>query len=341
MGAGIARLVVEKPGLVLVGAYGRRKERADADLGLAIGLERKLGVGIDADLAACIERSRPEVAIQATCSKLEQAWPEISILLDQGISVISIAEEMAFPAYRSPEIADELHQKAMARGVAVVGTGINPGFVLDLLVIALSSVCSEVRSITATRANDLSPYGPTVLATQGVGLTPSAFERGLAEGTVTGHFGFPESMHMIAAAVGWDLDRVEEERAPIIARAPRETPFVTVQPGQVAGCLHTATAYRNNEPVIKLLHPQQVRPEVEAIETGDTIEIAGTPSLKLAGSPEIPGGLGTVAIAVNMIPRVLNAAPGLHTMADLPVPAAMLGDARRFVDYLSVEGHRA
>jgi 4-hydroxy-tetrahydrodipicolinate reductase len=95
--------------------------------------------------------------------------------------------------------------------------------------------------------------------------------------------------------------------------------------------LHTAVAYRAGESVITLIHPQQVHPQLEDVQTGDTIEIVGTPNVRLAGSPEILGGNGTVALAVNMIPRVLNAPPGLHTMADLPPPSAMLADARRFV----------
>jgi len=111
----------------------------------------------------------------------------------------------------------------------------------------------------------------------------------------------------------------------------RETPGVTVEPGQVAGCLHTATAWRRGEPAITLVHPQQVRPDLAGVGTGDRIEIDGSPPVRLAGSPEIPGGQGTAALAVNMIPHLLNAAPGLHTMADLPVPAARLGDARNWV----------
>jgi 4-hydroxy-tetrahydrodipicolinate reductase len=99
-------------------------------------------------------------------------------------------------------------------------------------------------------------------------------------------------------------------------------------------------AYCESKPVITLVHPQQVHPALEGIETGDRIEIHGTPTICLAGSPEIPGGTATIALAVNMIPHVLNASPGLHTMADLPVPAAMLGDARNFIrGHLSGETH--
>jgi 4-hydroxy-tetrahydrodipicolinate reductase len=329
MGSRIARLVLEKRGLVLAGAYGRRPERAGLDVGRAIGIGRDLGLSVEADLDAAVTRGRPQVAIQATCSRVADARGEIAALLRRGVRVVSIAEEMAYPAARSPAIAAELGALAAAHGAAVVGTGVNPGFVLDLLVIALTGVCERVEAITATRVNDLSPYGPTVLREQGVGLAPEAFAAGLAAGTVVGHRGFSESIHMIAAAVGWDIQRIEETREPILARVERRTPFVTVAPGSVAGCLHTAVAYHDGRPAITLVHPQQVHPELEATETGDTIEIAGTPHVRLSGRPEIAGGVATAALAVNVIPRLLAAAPGLYCMADLPVPAAMLGDARR------------
>jgi 4-hydroxy-tetrahydrodipicolinate reductase len=331
MGSGIARLVLRKRGLELVGAYSRRIESDETDLTWAIGLEDDLGLPVIGDLAGAIERTRPDVAIQATCARLTDAIDEISALVRGGIHVVSIAEEMACPASASPEIAEKIHRLATAHGVAVVGTGINPGFVFDLLIIALTGVCAEVERITARRVNDLSPYGPSVLASQGVGLTPAEFAKGLKDGTVVGHVGFPQSVGMIARALGWDIERIEESREPIISTVRRETPFATIEPGHAAGCLHTAVAYHDGRPVITLDHPQQVHPHLEGVDTGDAIEISGTPDVCLAGSPEIPGGVGTVALAVNMIPRILDAAPGLHTMADLPVPAAMLGDARSLI----------
>lgn len=328
MGAGIARLLLRKPRLELTGGYCRRGDRAGMDLGQTLGLGRNLGLALDCDLAAAIAQARPDVAIQATCSRLDEARGEILTLLEQGVPVISIAEEMAHPASASPEIAAEIDDLAHRRGVAAVGTGINPGFVLDLLVIAMTGVCSEIEAITARRVNDLSPYGPTVLAAQGVGLTPETFEAGAAEGRVVGHIGFVQSIHMIAGAMGWDIERIEETRRPIIARTRRETPLITVEPGQVAGCMHVARAFRGGQLVIELIHPQQIRPDLEGVETCDEIIIRGTPPVHLTGRPEIPGGPATAALAVNMIPRILSAPPGLHTMADLPVPAAMLGGLR-------------
>ncbi len=331
MGSGIARLLLVKRGLALVGVLGRRAQRAGMDVGAAIGLGRDLGMAVSADLAALIERARPDIAIQATCSRVADAMAEITTLVRHGVNVISIAEEMAYPACSSPAFAEELHWLAVAQGVSVLGTGINPGFVLDLLVITLSAVCADIESVSATRCNDLAPYGPTVLASQGVGLSPQAFAQGLEDGTVVGHIGFPESMHLIAAALDLTIERIEQTREPIVSRVRRETPLVTVQPGQVAGCHHSAVAYCAGRPVITLNHPQQVHPHLEGIETGDRIEIHGSPDVCFGGSPEIPGGEGTVALTVNMIPRLMNAPPGLHTMLSLPVPAALLGDARRLV----------
>lgn len=331
MGAGIARLLLKRQGLELVGAFARRAERSGMDLGPAIGLERELGIPISTDLPSLIQHKRPEVAIHATCSTVDDAMGEISTLVNHGVHVISIAEEMAYPVASSPAFAEEIHWLAVGKQVSVLGTGINPGFVLDLLIIALSGVCSDIQAIRAQRINDLTPFGPSVLNTQGVGLTPAAFHDGVAAGTVAGHIGFVQSIHMIANALGWEIERIEQNREPIISEVRRVTPFVTVEPGLSAGCLHTAVAYRAGEPLITLIHPQQVQPQLAGVKTCDSVEITGTPNVSLSGSPEIGGGEGTIGLAVNMIPRVLNATPGLHCMADLPVPSAVLGDVRRFL----------
>jgi 4-hydroxy-tetrahydrodipicolinate reductase len=328
MGGGIIKLLLQKPGLELVGVYARRPSRQGLDVGPAVGLGHTIGVTISTDLEDLLRTTRPHVVIQATCSRVVQAMDEITTALRQRANVISIAEEMAYPASPAPELAAAIHELALANQVTVLGTGINPGFVLDTLVIALTGVCCTVTSITAQRINDLSPYGPTVLRSQGVGLTPAAFAQGVEDGSVVGHCGFPESMRMIARALGWRLDRIEQQRAPIISRVKRQTPFVSIAPGQTAGCRHSAIAYMGDTPVITLLHPQQVHPHLEGVATGDRIEIQGEPPVHFTSSPEIPGGLGTIALAVNMIPRVMRAAPGLTCMVDLPVPAAIMGDVR-------------
>jgi 2,4-diaminopentanoate dehydrogenase len=331
MGSGIVRLLIRKRGLEIVGVYARRADRAGVDVGEAIGHGTKIGVELTNDLPGMLSSAKPDVVIQATCSRVEQAAVEIKTAVQGKANVISIAEEMAYPSYEAPGLSEEIRKLAMENKVTVVGTGINPGFVLDLLVISLTGVCYNVESITARRINDLSPYGPSVLQTQGVGITPEAFKKGVADGSVVGHFGFPESISMIAKALGWKIDKIEQTRDPIVSKVHRETEFVKIEPGLTAGCTHTAKGYMDDKPVIHLIHPQQVHPHLEDVKTGDYIDIKGEPNVNFSSGPEIPGGIGTIALAVNMIPQVVTSLPGLKTMADLPAPAAIMGDVRQLI----------
>ena len=136
---------------------------------------------------------------------------------------------------------------------------------------------------------------------------------------------------MIARSLGWKIDGIEQTREPIISKVERETPFVKIKPGLTAGCKHSAVGYMNGKPVITLIHPQQVHPHLENVATGDYIDIKGTPNVSFFSKPEIPGGIGTIALAVNMIPQVINSEPGLKTMVELPVPAAIMGDIRTLI----------
>jgi 4-hydroxy-tetrahydrodipicolinate reductase len=183
-----------------------------------------------------------------------------------------------------------------------------------------------VERIEASRVNDLSPYGPTVMKTQGVGTTPEEFAKGVADGTIVGHVGFPESIRIISDALGLGVERIEQSREPIVSKVYRETPHVKIAPGMVAGCAHVAVGYAGEKPVVKLVHPQQVHPHLEGQGTGDYINIYGKPEIHMSTGPEIAGGVATMGVAVNMIPHVVAATPGLKSMIDLPVPAALMGE---------------
>lgn len=334
MGSGAIELILKKEGMELVGVISKRAEREGTDVGEILGMGKSLGIKVSSDPGELLKRSSPDVVVHCTTSTVKDALGEIETIIKSGANVISIAEEMSFPRYGSPELSEKIDDLAKASGVTVLGTGINPGFVLDLLVIALTGVCSEVDSITAKRVNDLSPYGPTVLKTQGVGISPEEFYRGIEDGSVVGHFGFPESISMIGNALGWKIERIEEIREPIISNVRRETPFVVVEPKMTCGCHHTGIGYMgdsSDSAVITLIHPQQIHPHLEGVVTGDYIDIKGMPDVSFSGSPEIPGGVGTVALSVNMIPKVINAPPGLMTMADMPVPSAIMGDVREMI----------
>lgn len=328
MGGGIGRAILDKPGLKLVAAVDKSPEKVGRDVAEVLGLGERTGVTVQRDAREALSSSRPNVVILATTSFVHEILEDVLTSVAAGAHVVTIAEEMADAHAQHPKLAERMHQAALDRGVCVLGTGINPGFVLDLLIICLSGVCLNVDRVVARRVNDLSPFGPTVMRTQGVGLSQEAFQAGLSSGTIVGHVGFPESISLIARALGWRLDRIEQRKEPIISTVRRQTQYVTVEPGCVAGCSHTASGYVGDVEVIRLEHPQQVLPELEGVSTGDYITVEGTPAIAMSIRPEIPGGLGTIAMAVNAVPLVMRARPGLITMLDLPVPRAILGNRR-------------
>ena len=159
MGSGMAKLILEKDGLQLVGAIDTRPEYAGKDVGSVLGLGRELGVEVQATPDGLLDPDVADIVVIATTSWTAQQMPQLRQILGSGLNCISIAEEMASPEAQSPELATELDQLAKANNVSVLGTGVNPGFVLDLLVVTLSGVCHKVDRIEASRVNDLSPMG--------------------------------------------------------------------------------------------------------------------------------------------------------------------------------------
>ena len=325
MGSGIARSILSKYELKLVGVHDMRNEYVGKDVGELLDLE-KVDVKVYDNPMDMIDETNPDLVVIATHSFVDVVKEQILSVIKKNVNIVTIAEEMAHPFHTHPDAAEEIDNLARRHGVTVLGTGVNPGFVLDTLIIALTGAALNVKKIKAARINDLSPFGPTVMETQGVGTTVEEFEKGIADGTIVGHIGFEESIYMIAEAMGWNIDRIDQTREPIVSNVSRETKYVKVEPGMVAGCRHIAKAYMNDELVIELEHPQQVLPELEEVDTGDYVWVKGNPDLSLAIKPEIPGGKGTMAVATNMIPNVIEGPEGLMTMADLPIPRALIGE---------------
>lgn len=330
MGSGIAQLISAKKGMEIVGVIDTDPNKRGKNLNELIGTHNN-PIYIKSSPEEVIKKGCADVVIIATSSYTEKVFPLIKFAVENGINVITTAEEMIYPAAKYPELTVEIDRLAKKYGVSVLGTGINPGFILDYLIIALTGCCIEVENIKASRINDLSPFGKSVMEEQGVGLTPEKFLEGVKNGMVAGHIGFPESINMICDALGWKLSDVKEIREPIVSNTYRETPYSRVEPGYVAGCRQLGYGKVGDEIKIYLEHPQQILPSTEGVDTGDYIEITGNPCIKLSIKPEIPGGIGTMALCVNMIPHVINAHPGLVTMLDLPVPRAILGDAREMI----------
>ncbi len=325
MGSGMVKLMLEKEGLEVVGVIDKRPEILGKDIGEVLKLGRETGIKVTDKPEDVLKKENVDVCVHAVHSFTKVVFDGLKLILERGINCVTIAEEMACPQAQEPELAKKLDEIAKANGVTILGTGVNPGFVLDQLVINLSGACLNVKRIEASRINDLSPFGKTVMETQGVGITPEQFAAGIKDGSIVGHIGFPESIRMISDAIGLNVDKIEETREPIISNTERETPVVKVKPGMVAGCRHIGIGYANGKEVIKLIHPQQIHPGVENVDTGDYINIEGDPNINMCIKPEIPGGKGTMAAAVNMIPIVVKASAGLKRMSDLPIPACLMG----------------
>lgn len=327
MGSGMVRLMLEKQGLELVGVIDQRPELVGKDIGEVLKLGKNTGIKITDKPETVLDKNKVDICLQAIHSFTKKVFGSLKTIIESGINVISIAEEMSCPAAQEPELAKQIDELARKHNVTVLGTGINPGFVLDQMVINLTGACLNVKHIEASRINDLSPFGKTVMETQGVGTTPEVFEAGIKDGSIVGHIGFPESITMISDALGLNVDKIEQTREPIISHTHRETSCVIVEPGMVAGCRHIAVGYSKGVEVIKLIHPQQIHPQTENVDTGDYIKITGDPNISLAIKPEIPGGKGTMAAAVNMIPLVVKASSGLKRMSDMPIPACLMGES--------------
>ncbi|QEK12085.1 dihydrodipicolinate reductase [Crassaminicella thermophila] len=333
MGRGMAEMLLKKKGVEIVGVVGRGKMLGTSMYDY-LSVER--GDRPDVIISTydkVITEKAADVVLLCTDSFTKNAFEKIKYCLENKINVISSAEEMSYPKAQEPELAKEIDKIAKENGVTVLGTGINPGLMMDLLVVLLTGACEEVEHITARRVNSLSPFGPAVMEEQGIGLTVDAFKKGIEEGTLAGHVGFCESVNMIADAIGWKLsDKVKQTMEPIVTNVYRKSPYAEVQPGDVAGCAMKGYGYVDGKLKIEMDHPQQIEPELEGVHTGDYIIIKGRPNINMSINPEVPGGIGTIAMCVNMIPHVINARAGLKTMLDLPVPRAIMGDMRELIE---------
>lgn len=331
MGGGMAKMLLKKKGVEIVGVIGNRSKGKNFYdyVGLEQGDRPDLIIGSDEEI---IKPGAADIVMLATDSFTKDSFPKMKTILENKINCITTAEEMAYPKAQSPELAKELDRIAKENGVSILGTGINPGLIMDLLVLIWTGCMEDVEEITARRVNSLSPFGPLVMHEQGVGISLEEFNERKAAGKMTGHVGFAESVQMIADGIGWEIDKFEQDMSPIITEVDRKSPHGFAKAGSLAGVAMTAEGYVDGQAKIHMDHPQQIEPEQVGISTGDYVIIKGTPNVNMANSPEIEGGIGTYAMCVNMIPHVINAKPGLRTMLDLPVPRAIMGDMRDLIE---------
>ncbi len=328
MGTRIAKFLLEKEGVEIVGAVDITDEKVGKDLGEILGVGMQLGIVVSDDSEAVFSRVKADIMVHATTSFLKQVHPQVAEALEHGINVVSTCEELAYPYTSEPKVARKLDELAKEHNVTVLGTGINPGFIMDTLVIALTGVCQEVDRIRMTRIVNASWRRGSFQKKIGAGLSIKEFRDRIEGKTITGHVGLVQSVSMIAAALGWELDGIEVDPVePVIAETPIESETIRVEPGKVAGLRQCSRGMMGRGTVITLdLHAY-----LGAKEEYDSISIEGVPRLHVKITPPIHGDIGTVAMVVNSIPKVLRAPPGLVTMKDLPIPSAVLEDMRKFI----------
>jgi len=290
-------------------------------------LEKKVGVKISNSMKSVLSETKADIAVHATSSYLKDTYPQIASIVEHGVNVISTCEELSYPHVSEPKLAEKLDALAKKHDVTVLGTGINPGFLMDTLVITLTAPCEKIEKIEATRVMNAATRRLPFQKKIGAGLTVEEFKEKIENRQITGHVGLEQSVAMIADALKWSLQAIEKGAVePVIAEKPVESKAVKVEYGKVAGLRQSARGIKDGKPVITLLFKAYIGAEEEY----DSITIEGTPSIHEKISPCVHGDIATAAIVVNSIPKVINAKPGLKTMKDLPVPSAVLEDIRLY-----------
>lgn len=310
IGSQIARLLLER-GYRIVGAVDVDERKVERDLGELVGVGR-IGVYVKRDIDEALSEAEARVAVHCTSSLLSQVYQQILELVEHGLNVISTCEELAYPHIVDAELAERIDSAAKDRGVRVLGTGVNPGFMMDALVLTLTAVCQKVSRVYAARIIDASRRRLPFQRKIGVGLDPQSFVQKVQAGGM-GHVGFRQSIHMVADTLGWNISEVREGLDPVIAEQPVESHGVKVDAGRVAGVKQWAVGVSDGREVIRL----EMHAYVGA-EDHDVIRIDAVPPINLEIRPGVHGDKATAAMIVNTIPLLLEAPPGLITMNRLP-----------------------
>jgi 2,4-diaminopentanoate dehydrogenase len=316
IGAAVARQIVSRKGFQIVGAVDIDRAKIGLDLGEVIGLEKKLKVRVTNDALGAIKSGKPDVAVLCTSSSLKKVMPQIEGILKKKVAIVSTTEELSYPVGKNRALAKKIDALAKKAKVAVVGTGVNPGFAMDALPITLTGICERVDSIRVDRIQDARSRRLPFQQKIGSGLNTEQFARKVKEGSVR-HVGLAESVTMIADAMGWKLDKVTDEIHPKIADKAVESELIAVDPGYVCGIVQDGIGYSKGKPVITL----HMEAYLGAPESFDAVTVEGNPRItqKIAGG--LHGDIATASITVNSIPKILRVSPGLRTMADMPIPS--------------------
>lgn len=320
IGRSIAEAIIKRDNLELAGVIDIDPELNGKQVELMLSIDSKTITMIHADLAPFHNQLRSgeiDVAIIATSSSLEKIIPTINSCLEFGVDVISLCEELSYPYVRFPALSESIHNTAIKYEKTVIGTGINPGFLMDLLPIVLTAPCQSVSRVEVTRCMNSARRRTSFQKKIGTGLSEVEFRESKEKGIITGHVGLVESIYMLSDALGLGLTRVDElPPEPVLAKEDTETPYTVVSKGYVLGLKSEAIGLKSDEILVTL----KFHAYAGASPEFDEIRIEGFPELVQRIEGGVMGDYGTVGMILNMIPLVVDAKPGLLTMKDIPVP---------------------
>jgi 4-hydroxy-tetrahydrodipicolinate reductase len=329
IGQKLATHLLEKEGVEIVGAVDINPKIVGRDLGEVLGSKR-LGVEISNDADGVLEDAKPDIVAHTTMSYLRQTYPQFEQILKHGVDVVSTCEELSYP-YATKEGADyaaKLDKLAKRNKAAILGTGINPGFLMDTLPTFLTSVCQRVDEIYVARQMNAATRRVPFQQKIGAGLSLDEFKAKIARHEITGHVGLEQSIKMIADSLGWDLDEIRVDPVePVVLQKDVASDAFKVPKGFNAGTKQFAYGIVGGNRLITL----DFKAYIGAPEEFDAVTIKGVPPINQRISPCVHGDYATIAITANMIPIVISATPGLKTMVDLPVPHATLRHMRKYI----------
>ena len=269
---------------------------------------------VAAELSA-VDGEAVDACLLTTHSDLTRCAPLLRQVLGRGVSVVSSCEELLFPWLRHPDLARELDRLAREHGARLLGTGVNPGLLMDALPAFVTCACNEVRSLGVWRIQDARPRRLSFQRKIGAGLSLERFRKQAATGNLR-HVGLGESLHFLAGALGATVERWTEELEPVVAAEALECELGPIPAGHAAGVRQIARAWARGRELLTL----EFQAAIAQPDPHDRVRIDGDPSIDLVLRGGVQGDRATSAILINCLRPLLDAAPGLHTMATIPMP---------------------
>jgi 4-hydroxy-tetrahydrodipicolinate reductase len=313
IGIEVGKALLGRPYIELLGAADPATEIAGKPLSQILGTGPSTAV--DGSAKGLYSRSKAgrhkqDVAVLCTGSRLESVMPQIQEAVEAGLHIVSTCEELAYPQLKHAVLAHEIDKLAKKHGVGVLGTGVNPGLVMDRLALAAAAACVRVEKVKVTRIVDAAKRRGPLRAKVGAGLTHEEFMKGV-EAKKLGHVGLSESAAIIAQGLGFPIEEITETIEPVLAK--KETDGIA--PGRVLGLHQIALVQAGDEARVVL----DLTMAVGVSDPSDTIDIEGDPPVHMRVSGGFHGDRATVGCVVNAIPFIVGAPPGLHTVVTLPL----------------------